>query len=58
MNDRLYTAARIALRVLQVVAVLAALALGFYVWRLRIDFCMSASDLSWWECALVMGGKR
>ena len=37
--------------------IIAMLALGLWVLSLRIDFCMQASDLAWWQCALISGGK-
>jgi uncharacterized membrane protein YpjA len=44
--------------ILKILLVLALLAFGLWVWSLRIEYCMQASDLSWWQCALVQGGRR
>ena len=44
-------------RLLIAFVITALLALGLWVMTLRINFCMSASDLSWWQCFFVMGAK-
>lgn len=45
----------VLLAVFKVVTVLGAFALGFWIWSMRIDYCMQQSDLAWWQCFLIMG---